>query len=494
MRRRDNVLEPWCGAHVGHFRSACALCTIVAPTLLFSNVMWDITALGFTAKDVSEPSSSAASSSSPPSSWSSMTKESTVMASPSNPRETPPSKSTDALPQPQTPPLPSMRPTARSTRRPTISPNRRPTRHPTRYPTRRPTRRPTTTQPTTLQPTARPSRPRALNLTALCIVGHARTFETFPVYSSHIERLMKPLHADAFIVLDANPNHDSNPRHGALAEALSAFGPRLKKGLLFSPAMRKRIPLERVPQVRLVADPSALRGESGGGGSISPPQPQPQPYNVGHPICADLGNWNHVKGQFGKVRACFEMVKAHEGALGERYRYVIFVRPDLYFARAVGPLEELQSSAVTMGWCHESAREPRLCSQPLVPGACEVPNDWIGAVPRALADTYFRGLAATPRCREEAAYRCGCHAKHFPSFLPSECIIGAELRSANVSIAQGSALSQPMMLARVVSGWVVKSNTGVFARSLGLKRPGGPKWYLSHDFRRPYVGAIGPQH
>ena len=410
--------------------------------------------------------------------------------------------------EPTAPPLPTQllsRPA--TTRKPTPTPVLPPTPPLTTIPIHGPTR-PASLPPPSPRPSAAPhSTPSAaptrrkkatisdMNETAVCIVGHARTFEHPPVYSSHIDRVLAPLRADAFVVLDASVNHDAKPRHSAISEALAAFGSRLKNGLLFSPLRRPAIgartalPLKEAPQVKLVRDAVSLRGAPG----LSPQSGAPLGLLLPKPICVNNAILDHVMSQFGKVAACYEMVVAHEKEHARRYRYITFIRPDLYFAQAVESLDTLRGGAITMGWCHESVREPRICSKPPLLDSCEVPNDWLGAAPRDLAEHYLNFTRSMPSCHGEEAYACGCHAKHFPSFLPSECVIGAQLRTNHISFVKGTTFSKPMMLARVVDGWTVRSNTGVFARKFGLKKNSNVKWYMSHNFRSPLVGPPGPQ-
>ena len=59
----------------------------------------------------------------------------------------------------------------------------------------------------------------------------------------------------------------------------------------------------------------------------------------------------HVRGQFGKVASCFQMVTEFERLHQKKYKFVSFVRPDLYFASPVGMLDTLHDDAVTLGKC-----------------------------------------------------------------------------------------------------------------------------------------------
>ena len=133
------------------------------------------------------------------------------------------------------------------------------------------------------------------------------------------------------------------------------------------------------------------------------------------------------------------------------------MRTDLWFAQVPPAIETFSQSHVSVPFCNplretsqcfkfsggQQPASPRFRSSPGYHDAlgrggksgCDVPTDWLGVMPRHLAETYFNAResikAPTPSAQHCAAHRSGCFC-HDPSKLQPECLLGGHLAAHKV--------------------------------------------------------------
>ena len=146
---------------------------------------------------------------------------------------------------------------------------------------------------------------------------------------------------------------------------------------------------------------------------------------------------------------------------GRRYDFIAYMRTDLWFATPPPSIETLSMRHISVPFCNplpvamvdKCARdgsdplEQRLRSRSdagyadglgrgLASG-CDVATDWMGVMPRHLAESYFTAheslLATSPVC-EKHRTRCHCHA----AAINPECLLSAHLAHRRAPITRRS--------------------------------------------------------
>ena len=141
------------------------------------------------------------------------------------------------------------------------------------------------------------------------------------------------------------------------------------------------------------------------------------------------------------------------------YSHVVYMRSDLWFALPPPAIDTFSNQHVSVPFCNplpahtrctstagsRSGFGPRSRRYRSMPGyadalgrggdsGCDVPTDWLGVMPRHLAEAYFsaqESIGAHPSARLCQAHRSGCYC-HDTNMLHAECLLGGHLASKAV--------------------------------------------------------------